>query len=222
MGGLRRLVFRTIYERARQFRLFREQISSLYTSSYGMFRDYFLELGRRLVARGVLDCANDVFYLSREEVENAIWGADMNWRETAKRRRTEVEASQGIILPPVIYGNEPPPILPSGNDIFYGTPTSRGYYAGPICVVKGIEDFQKVQDGDVLVVPFSDVSWTPLFARAGAVVAESGGMLSHSSIIAREYNIPAVVSVEGATRLADGLRVAVDGYRGYVTIIPEG
>jgi pyruvate,water dikinase len=85
-------------------------------------------------------------------------------------------------------------------------------------VLKGLEDFGKVEAGDVLVIPYSDVGWTPLFARAGAVVAESGGMLSHSSIIAREYNIPAVVSVPGACRLADGTVVSVDGYRGQVII----
>ena len=70
-------------------------------------------------------------------------------------------------------------------------------------MVRGLRDFDRVQPGDVLVIPYSDVGWTPLFARAGAVVAESGGMLSHSSIVAREYQIPAVVSVPGAMRLQD-------------------
>ena len=70
----------------------------------------------------------------------------------------------------------------------------------------------------MLVIPYSEVSWSPLFARAGAVVAESGGLLSHSSIIAREYNIPAVVSVEGATRLEDDVIVTVDGHKGEVLI----
>lgn len=75
-----------------------------------------------------------------------------------------------------------------------------------------------MKDGDVLVVPFSDVGWTPLFARAGAVIAESGGMLSHSSIIAREYGIPAVVSVSGALSLPDDTCVTVDGFTGEITV----
>ena len=74
-------------------------------------------------------------------------------------------------------------------------------------------------EGDVLVIPFSDVGLTPLFARAGAVVAESGGILSHSSIIAREYGIPAVVSVPGACGLEDGTMMAVDGYTGDMQIL---
>jgi pyruvate,water dikinase len=75
-----------------------------------------------------------------------------------------------------------------------------------------------VQKGDVLVIPYSEDGWTPLFTRANAVVAESGGMLSHSSIIAREYNIPAVVSVTGATRLPDETLVTVNGHTGEVII----
>jgi pyruvate,water dikinase len=85
-------------------------------------------------------------------------------------------------------------------------------------IVKGIDDSAKVQPGDVIAIPFSDVGWTPLFARAGAVIAEAGGMLSHSSIVAREYRIPCVVSVTGATRLPDGATVVVDGYTGTVTV----
>jgi phosphohistidine swiveling domain-containing protein len=84
--------------------------------------------------------------------------------------------------------------------------------------VHGLRDFDKLQPGDVLVIPFSDVGWTPLFTKAGAVIAESGGILSHSSIVAREYNIPAVVSVPGACQLADDTIVTVDGYRGEIVI----
>jgi pyruvate,water dikinase len=103
-------------------------------------------------------------------------------------------------------------------DSLDGIPTSRGQYTGRVKVLQGIEDFDKLQKGDVLVIPFSDVGWTPLFAKAGAVVAESGGILSHSSIIAREYSIPAVVSVPGACRLVDNTLVTVDGYHGEVIL----
>jgi pyruvate,water dikinase len=70
---------------------------------------------------------------------------------------------------------------------------------------------------DILVVPFTDVSWTPLFMGVGGVVAETGGQLSHSAIVAREYGLPAVVNVKNATRLIrEGQRVIVDGTRGKV------
>jgi pyruvate,water dikinase len=85
-------------------------------------------------------------------------------------------------------------------------------------VILSVADFSKMEQGDVLVIPFSDVSWTPLFTRAGAVIAESGGVLSHSSIVAREYNLPCVVSVSQACNLPDHTLVTVDGYKGEVKI----
>ena len=96
--------------------------------------------------------------------------------------------------------------------------TSIGHHTGSVKVIHGIEEFGKLKEGDILVIPYSDVGWSPLFARAGAVVAESGGLLSHSSIIAREYGIPAVVSVNGAMNLTDNMYVTVDGHNGLVII----
>ena len=69
------------------------------------------------------------------------------------------------------------------------------------------------------MIPYSDVGWTPFFHLAGAVVSEAGGILSHSSIIAREYGVPAVVSVAGAMRLQDGMVLEIDGYTGKVTVV---
>jgi pyruvate,water dikinase len=85
-------------------------------------------------------------------------------------------------------------------------------------VIRSLADFGKLEPGDVLVIPFSDVSWTPLFTRAGAVIAESGGILSHSSIVAREFNLPCVVSVSHACQIPDNTLVAVDGFKGEVIV----
>jgi len=121
-------------------------------------------------------------------------------------------------LPSIIYGDEPPPIQDPTLQKLVGIPTSLGHHTGYVVVVRGIQDFPKVKQGNVLVIPYSDVGWTPLFARAGAVVSESGGLLSHSSIVAREYNIPAIVSADGAMRLKDQTLVTVNGHTGEVII----
>jgi pyruvate,water dikinase len=130
----------------------------------------------------------------------------------------EMQHCKDALAPEVIYGDSPPPVVIRPDRKLSGTPTSRGYYTGKTKVVRGITDFHKVSHGDVLVIPYSEVGWIPLFAKAGAVVAESGGMLSHSSIVAREYGIPAVVSVNGALQLQDDLVVSIDGYRGEVFV----
>ena len=129
-----------------------------------------------------------------------------------------MQECQDVTPPSIIYGDEVLPLENHASNKLKGTPTSRGHYTGAVRVVRGIRDFDKLKEGDVLVIPYSDVGWTPLFTKAGAVIAESGGILSHSSIVAREYNIPCVVSVSGACHLEDDTFVTVDGYRGEIVI----
>ncbi len=216
-----RIPLRPLYLRARSYRLFREAISSLYTYGYGLFRRHFLALGDRFVERGILDQREDIFYLYFDEVRAvASDGSGGGLRALVSGRRQEIEASRDVILPEIIFGDQPPPIEAPGEigERLYGIPTSRGYYRGPAKVIRSMEEFNKLAPGDVLVIPYSDVAWTPLFARAGAVVAEAGGILSHSSIVAREFAIPCVVSVEGACRIPDGSRLMIDGFKGEVHV----
>jgi pyruvate,water dikinase len=202
--------------------LYRERIGSLYTYGQSLFRIHFLALGRRMAEHGWIDQPEDLFYLHWHEIVDWVRGPSegKGLRSRVQQRRAEVEACRDLEMPEIVYGDAPP--LPVSRDkatVLNGAPTSPGRYRGPACVVHGIRDFGKIQPGDVLIVPFTDVGWTPLFTKAGAVVAESGGMLSHSSIIAREYEIPAVVSVNHACRLiADGTPVLVDGYHGRVSL----
>jgi pyruvate,water dikinase len=209
-----------LYRRVRSYRLYREQVSSLYTFGYGLFRDYFLALGRHLVHRGILTAADDLFFLYLDEVRQIVadGGNGEEAQATVARRRQEMDACRDVTLPSLIYGTAPPPLAAADDTQLAGTPTSRGYYRGPARVIRGLHEFDRLQPGDVLVIPFSDVGWTPLFRKAGAVVAEAGGILSHSSIVAREYGIPAVVSVPNACRIPDGAAVTVDGYSGKILV----
>lgn len=211
---------RILYHRAREFRYLRERVSSLYTFGYGLFRYYYLAMGRILAQRKWLDEPTDIFYLTDTEVRKAILSDHplADYKKITEQHKREIERYRNIPLPPIIYGDEPPPIHDSTLEKLVGIPTSIGYYTGKVASVRGIQDFPKVKQGDVLVIPHSDVGWTPLFARAGAVISESGGLLSHSSIVAREYNIPAVVSADGAMRLHDNTIVTVNGHTGEVII----
>lgn len=217
---IRRRLARPLYARTRRLGLFRMAASSMYTYGYGRLRDYFLALGDRFVSRGILDDREDVFYLYMDEVRSiAQDGHPLEpYRERVEQRKAEINRVRDAVLPETIFGNEAPPVELCVGRRLSGIPTSRGHYTGPARVLSGLQDQAKVQYGDVLVIPYSDVGWTPMFPRAGAVVAESGGILSHSSIVAREYGIPAVVSVPGACRLLDGTLLTVDGFRGEVQI----
>ena len=209
-----------LYKRAREFRYLRERVSSLYTFGYGLFRYYYLAIGKILVRRGWLDDPADIFYLTDEEVKKAVVidQPSADYRLIVEQHKKDIERYRDIPLPPIIYGDEPPPIQDPTLQKLVGIPTSLGHYTGNVVIVRGIQDFPKVKQGNVLVIPYSDVGWSPLFARAGAVISESGGLLSHSSIIAREYNIPAIVSADGAMRLKDQTLVTVNGHTGEVII----
>jgi pyruvate,water dikinase len=224
----RRPYLRLLWRRAGAFRVYREAISSTYTWGYGLFRETFLECGVRLVRRDLLEAPDDVFYLELEELR--AWASGhpptrASARELIDERRRSVEAALEMIVPDVVYGDTFVPRSPDEvvRDVLTGNPTSRGSVRGPARIVRGAADFDRVSRGDVIVIPYSDVAWTPLFARASAVVAEAGGVLSHSSIVAREYGIPCVVSVEHATSaIPDGTTVVVDGTAGTVLVEAAG
>jgi phosphohistidine swiveling domain-containing protein len=209
---------RLIARRTSRYRFERERVSYTYTRSYGRFRPTVLEVAHRLMSRDLLDDVDDVFYLTRSEVEAGLAGIGADdLRGLATARRSDVERVAGLEMPEVIFGDEfepSPPVAPSQRLV--GIPSSRGIHRATARVVRGVGEAGRVEPGDVLVIPYSDVGWTPMLARAGAIVAESGGLLSHSSIVAREFGIPCVVSVAGATHIPDGAVVRVDGFTGEI------
>lgn len=218
--GPQRVILGRLFRRAATFRRLRESVSFQYTYGYELFRGTFLALGERLVARGVLAEADDIFYLTLDEVRAAVRDGGRESARIVATRRAEVAAAEDLDLPEVILGDDfvPRHRPAAGAMTLLGVPSSRGTYRGPARVIRSTDEASRLVQGDVLVVPYSDVAWTPLFARAGAVVAESGGMLSHSSIVAREHGIPCVVSTPGCLGLIDGVTVHVDGYTGVVTV----
>ncbi|MEJ2448502.1 MAG: PEP/pyruvate-binding domain-containing protein [Anaerolineales bacterium] len=220
LSGFQRLRLTLPYRRAHRFQMLREKIGTAYTLGYGLFRNAFLELGNRLQSRGIITAVGDVMFLKWEEVEHATNAPDEadDYQAVIDERKLEIQRSELVQPPSIIYGDEPVIKTAASTNTLSGTPTARGSYTGPARVVRGLEDMDQVNDGDVLVVPYSDISWTPLFAKAGAVVAEAGGILSHSSIIAREYGIPAVVAVADACQLLANAQVTVNGNNGQVIL----
>ncbi|HEX2032781.1 MAG TPA: PEP-utilizing enzyme, partial [Chloroflexota bacterium] len=214
-----RPIFLRLLEGGRRFAQLREDTHFYLTLPMPVERRCALELGRRLVDARVLDQPEDVFHLTLEELEDA----GRRWPpapQTAQRlagtvadRKARREALAGVPF----VDPDSPASQPMAGALVSGAPASPGVAEGRVCIVHGPGAFGKLQPGDVLVAPFTNPAWTSLFPRAAAVVADTGGPMSHAAIVAREYGIPAVLGTgNGTTRLADGQRVRVDGHRGLV------
>ncbi len=170
--------------------------------------------------RGLIGDEEDIYYCGLDEIEAMVGSEDVpeRYRVLCMQRRAEMEALRDVDLPETVFGDSLPPILKSTAqfDSMQGTPVSGGYAEGPARLVMSSEDFHRVEEGDILIIQFSDVSWTPLFAIASAIVSESGGFLSHCAIVAREFGIPAVVGVDELMSLRDGETVSVNGFTGEI------
>ena len=179
-------------------------------------------VGTELAARGLLTAADDVWFLDLRELRAALAGRPDDLRALVGTRRAEYDRElRRRHVPRILLsdGTEPEALAPGptgGTGDLVGTPASAGTGTGPARIVLDPVGAH-LEPGEILVAPSTDPGWTPLFLTAGGLVMEMGGPNSHGAVVAREYGIPAVVGVAGATsRLRDGDVVTVDGAAGLV------
>lgn len=221
---LRRRKFLRLLARVRDFLWWREEMRDYSTRMYHLIRRHALAVGRFLVEDGRLDRPEEVFLMAFPDVFRALYGevVRVDTRALVARNRQYLESFRHFDNPNEIgdrYGGERAreAAAPAAGGAFAGIPCSPGRAEGPARVVADLADAERLRPGDILVTRFTDPGWTPKFGLLAAVVTETGGLLSHAAVIAREYGIPAVLAVEGATRrLRDGQTVRVDGGRGTV------
>jgi rifampicin phosphotransferase len=221
--------FRRVLADAQHIVPIREEQADELTIAWPVMRRAVLRIGEALAEREAISKADDVFFLTRDEVLSALDGAPLAAAVDVMERRS-LRAEQARLVPPPLVGHVHPMIQrlwdsfpaligarPSDTALVSGVPASPGRATGLVRVVRGPKEFDELQPGEILVAPLTAPAWTPLFNRAAAVVTDVGSAASHASIIAREYGIPAVVGCSDATsRLRTGMRVTVDGSTGNV------
>lgn len=197
------------------------------TRIFPSFRRYLLELGRRWTGRGMLLQAEQVFFLTFDEIESTARHPE-KVIDIVSQRQQEYESNKNRPWPNVIQGKweiypQSAEGTPDDDGCMVGVAGSPGVVTGRARVIHGPEEFHLLQKGDILIAPITNPVWTPLFAIASGVVTEVGGILSHGAIVAREYGIPAVMSITSATqRILEGQTVMVDGDKGRVYVSQEG
>jgi pyruvate,water dikinase len=235
LGPARRSIFLRLLRWAQDVAPVREDALADVGLGWPQMRRMLAELGGRLVAAGVIERAEDVYWLPHEElrkqtaVQSGPTSHDLRsqvaWRKQIWRGQRRATPPQ--LLPEGVWFYGLDKMLPAVSedqtgDVIKGIGASAGQITAAARVLGGPQDFGQMQPGDVLVASITTPAWTSLFAMASAVVTDIGGPLSHSSIVAREYGIPAVLGTAVATRrISSGERIRVDGDVGTVTLLDQ-
>ena len=226
-GPLRRKWFHKLLRSAQECASERENAIANIGLPYPQLRRMLRELGLRLAAGGAIARPEDIYWLEAQEADALAaalekkeplisHAASVETRKaTWKRARREVPPTvlpENHLLAKMIAPKKPPQ-----TNLLNGYGASAGRVTAPACVLRSPEDFGQMRRGDVIVAVITTPAWTPLFAMASAVVTDIGGPLSHGSIVAREYGIPAVMATGVATRrIHTGQMITVDGEAGLV------
>ena len=218
---------KSMIDRVRTFAGYREYPKYRMISRYWIYKQALLAEADRLVAAGVVDTPDDIFFLTFDELHDVVRTGQAD-RDLIAARRHEF-ASYAALTPPRVLTSEGEALhgsyrrddVPDG--ALVGLAVSTGVVEGRARVILDMADAHDLEPGDILVTNGTDPSWSPVFVAVAGLVTEVGGLMTHGAVIAREYGLPAVVGVEGATRLIeDGQHLHVDGTNGWVEVLDDG
>ncbi|MBN2148283.1 MAG: hypothetical protein JW726_12920 [Anaerolineales bacterium] len=235
LKGFKRWAFKNSLRIGQAMSQVREDALADIGLGFPLLRQMLSELGSRFVHAGAIAEAQDIYWLEKDEVDLLVTVLEAqkpveNYVQRVAQRKEELQRLKKVIPPSMIPMKKK--YMGISMDIYVatseseqtthmlkGVPTSAGRVTAPARVLHGAQDFEQMQPGEVLVAGTTTPAWTPLFAMASAVVTDIGGPLTHGSIVAREYGIPAVMGTGVATRrIHTGQVVTVDGDQGTVTL----
>ncbi|MFE4108186.1 PEP-utilizing enzyme, partial [Almyronema epifaneia] len=206
------------------------QVTAVYSRLLAELRWSFIALEQQWLQTGQLEKSGDIFFLELAEIRQMIQPSGqtlpVSLPALVQARRSRFEQDQTLKPTPyIVYGNQPPSrwtLATSQHPVqtLKGIGASPGQVVGRIQILETLQNLPEISAETILVVPYTDSGWAPLLSRAGGLIAEVGGRLSHGAIVAREYGIPAVMDVTHALqRLHDGQRVRLDGQQGTIEVL---
>lgn len=226
---IKRWILRKFVKRAQRGLVFRENVKSEIVRLLTIIRRMILAMEKQLLDSRILKQADDIFFLKHKELSSVITGElDFDVTSVIEQRRQEYEKYKAIESPQLIIGRfDPDSYVPMSVNtdvsVFSGMSACPGRVTGKARVILRSDENQRVLPGEILVAPFTDPGWTPYFVNAAGIVMDQGGLLSHGSIVAREFAIPAVVNVGPATKIIQtGQTIEVDADQGIVRILESG
>lgn len=224
-GPLRKRIFQRVLRATQRYWMHRDNQRHTFDRYFWELRRAYRALGERLESAGALDRSDDVFFVGKQEIYAWLDGelssdrlrSRANWRREWWSRVSLEEPPERLV------GNQPAEVDEgerSGD--LKGTPGAPGTASGPVRIVRSLDELGKAQSGDILVTHAIDPAWTPIFGIIAGVISEEGGMLSHATVLGREYGLPVVIGASGACAKLDGVeQVEINGTRGLVHIVTE-
>lgn len=208
----------------REFLTTREKLREHSTRSYYLVRLYTLELSRRLYQNKVIEGKQDIFFYKISELLDLIKHQKKLSQSLIQKRFYTYNIFKKLNAPNEFGGKvvQLNSQKRANNKQFMGVGSAPGIYQGKVRIITELDQAHLLNQGEVLVTKFTDPGWTPLLSKAGAVITEVGGILSHAAVISREYGIPAILNIQNITQiLKDGEEIEVNGDEGILTIIQK-
>ena len=205
----------------------RENSKSICIRIQNKARKGYIRLGELLSKEELLDDPDQIFFLTHEETGKLLRDRDLSWKERAAKRRKIFPEAKKLLFDDHYYGLPEPreqqhvPELQEGE--LTALPVSVGTVTGRARIINSLDDAGDIRPGEIMVVSYTDIGWTPYFSLISGLITEIGSSLSHGAVVAREYGIPAVVNLKKAKQLiGTGDLIEIDGSEGIVRIIEKG
>ena len=208
-------------KKSRQAVVDREYTKSRLIEIIDIFKTQYARLARLLVADGMIPDADLIYFLTHDEIGRLI-GGDTILVPLAVRRRKAYAIQEELSFDDVYIGKPVPDALDIGQSegVLKGVPVSNGQCEGVVHLVYSIDDANQLKKGEIMVARFTDIGWTPYYSIVNGLITEIGSSLSHGAVVAREYGLPAVVNVKGATKLLkNGDHVRMNANKGTIEVV---
>jgi len=221
-GTIKRPLFKIVLKYAQTYLIFRENQRFYLDHILYRIRRLFLEYGRRFTQSGIIQAPDNIFFLSKEEIFSIAKGGDRGPLVQIAKRKEDFEEYKGILPPKFLRGR-----IEFDDTVMYdanivkvrGTSASPGLATGYARIIESINNLSDVKENEILITSNTDPGWTPVFAKLGGLITETGGILSHGAVVSREYGIPAVTAVKNATNFfKTGQKLTIDGNEGIIYI----
>lgn len=205
-------------KKARQGVVDREYTKSRLIMMIDLFKQQYAILGRMLAENNLLTDADLIYFLTHTEIGRLIEG-DSRLLPLAVRRRKAYAIQEGLSFDDTYIGKPIADVfdVEQEDGVLKGVPVSNGICEGIVHIVNSAEDANRLQKGEIMVAKFTDIGWSPYYSSVSGLITEIGSSLSHGAVVAREYGLPTIVNVKGATRLLkNGDRIRLDANKGRI------